>query len=87
MSPPESNCNRDIYKQYQLTQNDTVSSNFVLPKISSSFPAAEWLKFRCITDNVTIFHQHNHGEISIGDKRVWVDGIVPKLNRVYQLYG
>ena len=38
MSPPESNCSRDIYKQYQLTKKDTVASNFVLLKISSSFP-------------------------------------------------
>ena len=37
MSPPESNCNRDIYKQYKLIKKDTVASNFVLVKNSSSF--------------------------------------------------
>ena len=49
--------------------------------------AAEWLRFRAITDGVNILHQYNHGEVSLGEARVRVDGLVPKLKRVYQFHG
>ena len=49
--------------------------------------AAEWLRFRAIADSVNILHQYNHGEVSLGEARVRVDGLVPKLNRVYQFHG
>ena len=49
--------------------------------------AAEWLRFRAITDNVNILHQYNHGEVSLGQARVRVDGLVPELKRVYQFHG
>ena len=49
--------------------------------------AAEWLRFRAITDSVNILHQYNHGEVSLGEDRVRVDGLVPKLKRVYQFHG
>ena len=49
--------------------------------------ATEWLCFRAITNNVNILHQYNHGEVSIGEQKVRVDGLVPKLDRVYQFHG
>ena len=49
--------------------------------------AAEWLRFRAITDNVNILHQYNHGEVSLGQARMRVDGLVPELKRVYQFHG
>ena len=46
-----------------------------------------WLRFLTITDGVNILHQYNHSEVSVGEKRVRVDGLVPKLKRVYQFHG
>ena len=52
-----------------------------------SLAAAELLPFQAITDGVNILDQYNHGEVSLGEARVRVDGLVPKLNRVYQFHG
>ena len=49
--------------------------------------AAEWLRFRTITDGVRILHQYNQGKVSVGEKQVRMDGLVPKLKRVYQFHG
>ena len=49
--------------------------------------ATERLRFSAITDNVNKLHQYNHGEESIGEEKVCVDGLVPKLDRVYQFHG
>ena len=58
--------------------------NQYLPEQSQkvSHAAAEWLRFRTITDGVNILHEYNRGEVSVGEKRVRVDGLVPKLKRV-----
>ena len=64
------------------------SNNYRSEESQQTSPAVtEWLLFRAITDNVNILHQYNHGEESIGEQEVRVDGLVPKLDRVNQFHG
>ena len=53
----------------------------------TSLSATEWLRYRAIVDGVEILHQYNYGEISIGCKRIRVDGYVPKIRVIYQFHG
>ena len=63
-------------------------NNFI-PVVSqqTSLSATEWLRYRAIVDGVEILHQYNYGEISLGGKRIRVDGYVPTARVVYQFHG
>ena len=63
--------------------------NNYLPEQSqkASREAAEWLRYRAIVDGKNILHHYNHGEVSVGEKKVRVDGIVPSEKLIYQFHG
>ena len=52
-----------------------------------SYSATEWLRYRSVVDKVKILHQYNYGEVSLGSKRIRVDGYVPHNKTVYQFHG
>jgi hypothetical protein len=53
----------------------------------TSFMATEWLRYMTIVDKVDILHQYNYGEISVGCKRIKVDGFVTESKCIYQFHG
>ena len=65
------------------------SENNFTPVLSqqTSFSATQWLRYRAIIDKVEILHQYNYGEVSIGGKRIRVDGYVPTAKVIYQFHG